>query len=292
MKKVLVFGGSGLVGSKFIGLYHRDFEIRAPLVTDVDILEKDQISIILEQFNPDCVVNFAAFTDVEAAEKQTGDKNGICYLINAIGAKNVAEVCFKLEKKLIHISTEYVFDGAKSASPYKEEDQPNPINWYGQTKYFGEQFILKSGCFATIMRICMPFSAFYEFKKDVARFFLGQLQAGKEIHAVFDQKITPTLVDDISNALATLINHPVAGIYHVCVKDSTTPFEFAKLLATEFYLDNSLIKPVFFEEYNKNKQAKLLKNSWLDSAKFQKEFGSDFLHTTKEEVKLFKSQID
>lgn len=290
--KILVFGGSGLVGSQFIKSAGQVFEIKSPLATEADILNKDQVRELTQEFNPDTVVNFAAYTNVEGAESQRGDKSGICYLVNAVGAKVVAEICYEFDKKLIHISTEYVFDGQKKESPYVEEDKPNPINWYGQTKYFGEQFVLQSGCFATVVRICMPFSAFYELKKDIARFFLEKLKSGSETVAVEDQKITPTSVSDIAYALQAVVNKGVQGIYHVCSTSSTTPYEFAKLIAQNFDLDASLIKPISFNEYNKRKQAKLLKNSWLDCTKFVDEFGEKILHTVEEGVGIFKKAVD
>lgn len=291
MKKVLVFGGSGLVGSKFIELYKDYFETSAPQVTEVDILKKDQLINCVQRFNPDTIINFAAYTQVEEAEKQIGNKNGICYLINVVGAKNVAEAAKQLNKKLIHISTEYVFNGVKSDSPYTEADQPNPINWYGTTKYLAEEAVLQADPTVLIMRICMPFRAFYEIKKDVARFFLGQLQEGQEIKAIADQKVTPTLVDDIAHALKVLTDLPCLGIYHVCSINSITPFEFTKLIAQAFNLNTSLIKPISFDEYNKQKQAKVLKNSWLDTSKFVKDFGIDILHTIEENVQTFKRQL-
>lgn len=291
MKKVLVFGGSGLVGSKFIELYCQSFKIQSPTASEVDILNKDAVAKLAQEFNPDSVINLAAYTQVENAEAQKGTKGGICYLINAVGAKNVAEVCREFDKKLIHISTEYVFDGTKSDSPYAEQDRPNPINWYGQTKYFGEQFILESRCPATIIRISMPFSSFYKDKKDIARFFLEQLQIGNQIKAIEDQKITPILVSDIADALRILIESENLGIYHICSKNSTTPFNFAKAIAQEFNIDASLIKPISLDEYNKNKKAKLLRNSWLDSAKFRSEFGEGILHTIEESVQIFKKQL-
>lgn len=288
MKKILVFGGSGLVGSKFIELCP-DFKIKAPDVSALDILNVDALSGEFDEVNPDLVINFAAYTAVEEAEKQKGDKNGICYRINVFGAQNVASVCRRFSKRLIHISTEYVFDGTKSESPYTEEDKPNPINWYGQTKYFGEAAVLESGCQSTVVRICMPFSSRYELKKDVARFFLEQLRAGNPITAIEDQKITPTLVDDIAGALKTVVVSGTAGLYHVSSTTTASPFGFAKLIAETFGLDASLVKPVSLDEYNKNKTAKLLKYSWLDSSKFDREF-SGVLHTINEGVRLFKSQ--
>lgn len=300
--KVLVFGGSGLVGSKFIDLNKQNFEIKAPLVQEVDILDKDQISKIAEEFNPDSIINFAAYTNVEEAENQKGDKDGICFQINAIGAKNVSEVAKDFNKHLVHISTEYVFDGTKSKAPYTEEDQPNPINWYGQTKLEGEQSVLENSNKNVVMRISMPFSSYYDLKKDIARFFLEQLKTGNKIKAIEDQRVTPTLVNDIADVLKVLLEHQSTGIYHACSRDSVTPLEFAKTIAETFHLDSfpkensptvySLISSINLAEYNKGKNAKLLQYSWLNPTKFEKEFGDEILHTVEEGLVIFKEEID
>ncbi|MDD5415704.1 MAG: NAD(P)-dependent oxidoreductase [Candidatus Daviesbacteria bacterium] len=290
--KVLIFGGNGLVGSKFIQIHSRAFEIKAPLVSEIDILNKDQLLKFAQDFAPDTIINFAAYTQVESAEAQKGDKGGICYQINAVGAKNVADVCKEMGKKLIHISTEYVFDGTKAESPYTEEDKPNPINWYGQTKYAGEQFVFESGCAATIARICMPFSPFYELKTDVARFFLKELQNGRRVKAIENQRVTPTYVNYIVNALKVLVESQTEGLYHISSTDSVTPQEFAKTIAEIFQLNYFLISPISLDEYNKSKTVKLLQYSWLNPAKFEEQFGEGVLHTVEEGLTLFKKEID
>ncbi len=292
MKKILVFGGSGLVGSKFINLYNQIFDIKSPTVTEVDILNKDAVTKAVQEFNPDAIINFAAFTQVEEAENQKGDKEGICYLINAIGAKNSASVCKEFDKKLVHISTEYVFDGTKAESPYTEEDEPNPINWYGVTKLFGEEFVLESGCQATIVRISMPFSPFYAEKKDIARFFLEELKSGKRIRAIEDQRVTPTLVSDIAGALRILLESGSSGFYHVSSTDSVTPLEFVKTITEAFKLNYSLISGISLEEFGEGKKARLLEFSWLNPTKFEREFGDEILHTVEEGIVLFKKEID
>ncbi len=292
MKKILVLGGSGLVGSRFIKDYDHTFDIKSPTAKEVDILNKDAVARITQEFNPDTIINFAAFTQVEEAENQKGDREGICYLINAVGAKNVALVCKEFDKKLIHISTEYVFDGTKAESPYTEEDKPNPINWYGVSKLFGEEFVLESGCSVAIVRISMPFSPYYELKKDVARFFLEELKAGKSIKAIEDQRVTPTIVSDIAGALKLMVEANSSGFYHVSSTDSVTPLEFAKTIARVFKLNYSLINSISFDEYNKGKKAKLLKFSWLNPTKFERELGEGILHTVEEGLVLFKKEID
>ncbi len=100
-KKVVIFGGAGLVGSKFIDLNKNIFEIVAPTVEQLDILNKAAVSKFIEDSECSNIINFAAFTNVEAAEAQKEDQNGICYQINAIGAKNVAEVAKSFNKLYI-----------------------------------------------------------------------------------------------------------------------------------------------------------------------------------------------
>ena len=291
MKKVIIFGGSGLVGSRFIELKKKSFEILAPDAAEVDILEKDQIKSYFTENPAESVINFAAYTNVEEAEKQKDDRGGLCFKINAVGAKNVAEACRDLDKYLIHISTEYVFDGTKENSPYTEEDTPNPINWYGKTKHFGEQFITQTGGKSVIVRISMPYSPFYDFKKDVARFFLEELKNSREVKAIEDQRVTPTLVDDIADALGLLLEKSSTGIYHVSATDSVSPLEFAKTIAETFKLDYQLIGSVKFEEYSRSKNAQLLKYSWLNPTKFEKEFGEGILHSVEEDLQLFKLKV-
>lgn len=292
MKKVLVFGGAGLVGSKFIQLNMQRFKINAPSASSVDILKMSQILEIVENFNPDSIVNFAAYTNVEEAENQKGDKDGICYQVNALGAKNVAEVAKSYNKHLVFISTEYVFDGLKENAPYTEEDSPNPINWYGQTKLSGEKFVLGEGGKSLIIRISMPFSAHYELKRDVARFFLEQIKLRQPVKVVKDQRITPTIVNDISDALALFLENATKGIYHVSSRDCVTPLEFVKTIVETFKLDYSLISSTTLDEFNKNKKAKLLRNSWLNPTKFENQFGNDILHTVEEALVIFKQEIE
>lgn len=295
--KALVFGGSGLVGSRFIDLNKENFDIYSPNTTLVDILDSQQVFKEIEKVDPQIVINFAAFTDVQEAEKEKDQKDNLCFRLNVTGAKNVSAGCSKFGKKLIHISTDYVFEGEREERAYTEDDKPNPKNWYGQTKFYGEEEVKKSETGFVIVRISMPYVAHYTLKKDVARFFLDNLRLKKEVSAIIDQKITPTLSDDIANALAKIssalsmeINK--SKLYHVSVTNNTTPFDFATLIAEAFNLDASLIKPVSLDEYNKAKQAKLLRYSRLDPSKFIEEFGENILHTVEENVKSFKQMVD
>lgn len=296
-RKILVFGGSGLVGSRFIELQRISFDIDAPDAIKVNILEKDQIFKATQTAKPQIVINFAAFTDVQGAQEQKDSKDGSCYQINVLGAKNVAEVCKEMNTRLIHISTDYVFDGEKEKGSYIEDDKPNPKNWYGQTKFYGEENVKNSGAHFVIVRISMPYITKYEVKKDVARFFLDELRVGREVNAINDQKITPTLGDDIVKALVEISKAFIkatnkSNIYHVSVTNDTTPFDFATFLAKAFNLDTGLIKSISLDEYNSEKEAELLRYSRLNPAKFIGEFGENILHTVEENVKSYKQMVD
>lgn len=290
--RILIFGGSGLVGSRFIEINKDRVNIHSPDISKTNILNRNEVLKEAADFRADFIINFAAFTDVQGAEQQKDDESGSCYQINVTGANNIAQVCKEFDIKLIHISTDYIFDGNKPAAAYKEEDSPNPLNWYGKTKYLGEQSVQESGSQYAIVRISMPFSPHYGLKVDIARFFLGQLRKKFEIKAITDQKVTPVFVDDVANALYEIIKKDVSGIYHVVSTSWTSLFEFSQLIAQAFNLDEGLIKPITLDEYNQDKKAKLLRYSWLDCSKFVGEFGNDILHSVKESINLFKKKID
>lgn len=291
MTKILVFGGSGLVGSRFIQL-NEDFEFTSPTSDEVDILDPDQVKRSISQFSGDIVINFAAFTNVDGAEEEKNNKDGLVYKLNASAPKNIAAVCKENGKYLVHISTDYVFDGKKEDGPYTEEDTPHPINWYGETKYLGEESVITTGADHVIVRLSMPFSADFPEKTDIARFFLQTLKEGNEIKAVTDQKITPVLVDDVSLGLAKLITVEEKGIYHLVSSSSTTPYEMAKKIAKLFSINDGLVKGISFGQYSAESKAERLKNSWLSVSKFTEKFGKDLIHSVDDALDIFKIQTD
>lgn len=290
MKKILVLGSSGMVGSHFVVQLHNTFTLLTPSHEELDILVKDSIASYIEAQKPEVIVNFAAFTNVNEAEDQTGDKSGMAYRMNAQAVKDLAEVAKEKNILLIQISTEYVFDGTKKGGSYQEDDQRNPINWYGATKAYGEQFLQESGCEYLLVRISMPYTAHFEKKKDIARTFVGLLHDGTAFTAMNDAQITPVLVDTVVDGLKVLIENNARGIYHLGPTDQTTPYDFVHIIAKAFYLDPSHVGPISFEEYNGTRKAKLLQNSTLDVSKFVSEFGEGILQTVEESVEEFARQ--
>ncbi|MDO8429470.1 MAG: NAD(P)-dependent oxidoreductase [Candidatus Daviesbacteria bacterium] len=271
-KKVFTLGGSGLVGSRFIDLYQDSFEFTSPTINELDILDQEALKQAVEDSGAKVLINFAAFTNVDKAEAEKGDKNGIVYKLNVLAAGQVAKLCQNLNLRLIHISTAYVFDGKKSDSPYKEGDKTNPINWYGFTKLEGEEEVLKNSSNATVLRIDMPYRSQYPEKKDFARFFYEELKKSNSIAAVGDQNITPVFIDNLAEVISGVVKKPLTGIFHVAPITSTTPLEFVRKLA-EILKIEGVISSIDFAEFNKNRVASRPQHTWMDSQKIRDELG-------------------
>jgi len=181
------------------------------------------VSQFLHANNIDVVVNCAAYTNVDKAE----DECEIADLINHIGVKNLAETCKERDGFLIHISTDYVFDGTKN-TPYTETDKTKPLGVYGETKLRGENAIISSGCEYVIIRTSWLYSSFgNNFLKTMQR-----LTAEKEsLKVVFDQVGTPTYAGDLSNVIHTIIQKDEADIknqiYHFSNEGVCSWYDFA-----------------------------------------------------------------
>lgn len=287
MKKILVLGGSGLVGSRFIDLTKGQFTVDSPSHNDLDLLNEKEIASYLSASEAEVVINLVAITNVDNCQDEDGDKTGNVYKLNSLVPQTLAQECQKTAKHFVHVSTDYVFDGEKIESSYTEEDTPNPINWYGKTKRWAEEFVLEVDVGFSIVRPEMPYSAVFEKRKDFARFFLGSLKEGKEFKAIEDQRITPVYVDFAVMALAKIIEEKAGGIWHVASSDSITPFEFAKEVASQANLDANNIIPVKFAEFNAGRKAPRPHHSWMSVKKFEERFGTDILKTNKEGITKF-----
>lgn len=232
MSPLAVIGSNSMVGSRLCEMAEGEFEL---IKTDLngpislDITDKKNINQFFQSQNFEYVILFSAFTDVDAAEQQRGDKNGPCWRINVDGTENVAEAAAKFRKKLTILSTDFVFDG--TAGPYTEEEPTGPdqnkVSWYGLTKIESEKKV-KDVSDSIIIRISYPYRANFLPKEDFARSILRKSKEGK-LHPMFtDQKFTPTFTDDIYPAIKLLIEKKQYGIFHVASPIITTPFEFAK----------------------------------------------------------------
>lgn len=193
---------------------------------DVDITDEKSVERLFKKHQPTLIINTAAYTQVDDAEKN----QELAFAVNSNGVKNLAQACVKHQSKLIHISTDYVFDG-KSTIPYKETDTENPVTVYGKSKLDGEKAILNSGLqeFA-IIRTSWLYSEFgHNFYKTMLRLATTQ----KEINVVNDQIGCPTYAPDLATAIlkiSKILTEKNTGIYHYSNSGKTTWYEFAKAI--------------------------------------------------------------
>lgn len=233
----LVIGASGLVGSRFVELKKKD-EVLTPFLDVLDITDEDSVEEYFKKNKDsfDTVINFAAYTDVDGAEKQRGDKSGIAWVLNVEGAKNVAEVAHKYDKFLIHISTDFVFPGTEEdPGPYTEDaktqETPKGISWYGWTKLEGERRVNEACPEAAIVRISYPYyAARYELKTDFAKKMLDLYKEGN-LYPLFEDQVMSTLyVDDLVEVVDKLAEKRTPGIYHAVSSDQSTYWDFGSYL--------------------------------------------------------------
>ena len=254
MKKIIGTGLSGLVGSRIVELLKDKFEfVDFSLDTNVDLLNKESLTAAFEKnLDADVVLHMAAFTDTNAAWEQKGDKSGICYQLNVEGTRSILNLAQKYNQYLIYISTDFVFDGTKT-TPYLETDTPNPIEWYGETKYLGEKVITDSGYTNyNISRITYPYRAEYDKKNDIIRKVLTKLQNNEPVKMFSDQICTYTFIDDIAESLGYFLENKTTGIYHLVGSSSHSPYEMCLEIAKAFNLNKDLISASSLEEYLKS----------------------------------------
>lgn len=254
-REILGTGLSGLVGSRIVKLNPQHEFTDLSLDTGVDILNPPQLESYFQNFPGDVVLHLAAFTDTAAAWQQRGDQTGLCYRLNVKGTQNILTLCQKYHKYLIYISTDFVFDGAKCGS-YVEDDIPNPIEWYGQTKYEAEKLILASGHPAAIVRIAYPYRSRFDPKTDIIRKIIGKLQQSQVCTLFTDQITTPTFIDDISLGLRYFFDHQPTGIFHLVASSSQSVYDLGVTVAQIFGFDQNLVKPSLLSDYLKTPDAR------------------------------------
>lgn len=269
--EILGTGLSGLVGSRVVELNPQYHFTDLSLDTGYDILKPDTLEDVFKNHPGHTVIHFAAFTDTNAAWNQKNDQNGLCYQLNVVGTQNIVDLCRKYQKHLIHISTDFVFNGQKSG-PYLETDTPQPLEWYGQTKYEAEK--IAASINAAIVRIAFPYRQNFPSKIDIVRKIISKLSDGQPVTMFTDQITTPTFIDDIAHVLGIMVEKSPVGIYHLVGSSSQSPYDMAKTIADVFGLDGNLVKPSSLSDYLKTPDARpYARNLSLSNQKVVSEFG-------------------
>lgn len=267
MANILVTGANGQLGSELrkMGFTHLD-EVYFTDVEELDITDYTAIEHFVKEHEIDTIINCAAYTSVDKAEEVPE----LAAKINTEAVANLAKVAAREDCLLIHVSTDYVFDGNGSV-PYTEKDKPCPTSVYGRTKLAGEQAILKSGCFHIIIRTAWLYSTFgNNFVKTILRL------AGErpEIMVVADQIGTPTYAEDLARAIVAImgseerIEHE--GIYHFSNEGVCSWYDFAREIVRLSGRECKVV-PVTTAEYPTKTQRPAY--SVLDKTKIRDTFG-------------------
>lgn len=265
MKTILVTGSNGQLGLslKEIATNHPQFKFIFTNKDSLDISNSLNVVAFFEKNNIDYCINCAAYTNVDKAETQ----QEVAHKINVIGVKNIAKSCNHHNTTLIHISTDFVFDGNKK-TPYTEEDTPNPQSVYGKTKLLGEKEVEKNCKKHYIIRTSWLYS---QHGSNFMKTMLQLAKTKKEIRVVEDQIGTPTYALDLANAILHIINSTKNefGVYHYSNQGEASWYDFAKAIFKEKKLKIKT-EPIKTNQYAT--LAKRPKNSVLNKNKIKENF--------------------
>lgn len=251
--KIIGTGLSGLVGSRVVEVLRHTFQFEnLSLETGVDITNKANVQDRIGAGDGEWVFHFAAMTDVDSAEQQRNlGKESLAWRVNVEGTRNVVEAARASEKRVLYLSTDFVFDGENG--PYTEEDKPNPKSWYAITKYEGEKLVAHLGERGLILRIAFPYVAKSQGRLDFVHRMMERLRRQERIEAPYDQRITPTYLDDVARVIEALVARRASGIYHAVGSEALSPYEVALSLAKTHHLDERKIAPTTWAVYYKNR---------------------------------------
>jgi dTDP-4-dehydrorhamnose reductase len=208
--KVLIFGGTGLLGSDIVEVCREEHEIISAGSADADITDFQAVYDYVKAHRPEVVINCAAMTNVDKCENEPD----LAFKINAIGAKNIAIACRDMDARLIHISTDYVFDGKKEEA-YTEFDPVNPISVYGESKLAGERFVQMATTKFMIMRTSWVFGTK---RRHFIDYVIESINNSDEVIAVKDMVSSPTFSYDLAKTIKRMIPMNQVGIFHASNK--------------------------------------------------------------------------
>lgn len=285
-KKMLLFGGSGLLGSR-IKILPSNFDIYTPPRTEVDVTERKSIEKIVNKISADVIVYAAGITNQDFAEHN----RDITLLVNKEAVTWVASIAAKKKIQLIYFSTDAVFTGNQKNRPYTETDVPSPVNFYGQSKLAGEKAVLAASENNLVLRLISLYTGFPHHKTDFARIIVKDLLHGKNCVGIIDQFFNPGFIDNIVFCLNMLINKKINGVLHLGSADYLTNYEFAQRIAEKINVDVKLVNKITVKKFFDNRAAGRGKYPWLDISRAQGILGPGVLNTNKQNINLFYKQI-
>ena len=297
MIKILVTGANGLLGQKLTSLLCTDPEIEVIATTrgklsytlingrfeKLDVTQEVEVERVINSIKPDVVIHTAAMTQVDQCETE----QATCWLNNATAVEYIVKACEKSGALLIHISTDFIFDG--SHGPLEETATPNPISYYGQSKLEGERIVQKSTLRWAILRTVLVYGVTKDMSRsNIVLWVKKSLEEGKSINVVNDQWRTPTLAEDLAMGCMLAAKKRAKGIYNISGSEMMTPYDIAIRTARFFKLDEKLIKVTDSTQFKQPARRPRKTGFVIDKAK--RELGYE-PHTFEEGLEVIKSQM-
>lgn len=274
---ILVTGANGQLGNEIRivaknscdrYIYTDVIEVEGIETTLLDITSIDAVRNIVNEYDVNCIINCAAYTNVDKAETD----EVLCELLNAKAVENLALAMKEVDGLLVHVSTDYVFGGDPYNTPCKEEQKGTPTGVYGRTKLQGEENILATGCKHVIIRTAWLYS---EFGKNFVKTMLHLTSTKPQLRVVFDQAGTPTYAYDLARAIHEIVSQRKYegndGIYHYSNEGVCSWYDFTKVIAEYAGHTNCDIQPCHSEEFPSS--VKRPAYSVLDKTKIKQTFG-------------------
>jgi dTDP-4-dehydrorhamnose reductase len=285
--KILICGSSGQLGSDCLQILQEAHEVLALSLNELDITSSSDVDKVIKNFVPDIILNCAAYTNVDACETE----RELAWKVNVEGPKNLASGATKYGGLLIHISSDYVFDGRKKPpEPYVEDDEPNPLSYYGRTKLEGEVAVMQATDQYIILRTAWLYGIHgRNFLKTILELALGN--PDKKVKVVNDQFGSPTWSFRLALQIAKLIEKNGRGTYHTTAEGHCTWYELASHFLGEMGIPHSLA-PCTSEEYLT--PAIRPRNSILENKRLKKadiNLMKDWSHDVDQFVSNFQEQL-
>jgi len=301
MKKILITGSNGLLGQKLVYSLKNRKDIQA-IATSVgenrlinndgyiyeslDITNKTEVEAVIKKFLPDVIINTAAMTNVDACETKREE----CWALNVIAVQNIVDaiVSYSPTTHLIHLSTDFIFDGEKG-SEYVETDNANPASYYALSKYESEKVVEKSKIKWSIARTIIVYGIVDNMSRsNIVLWAKDALLKGQKINVVDDQFRSPTLAEDLADGCMLIAEKGATGIYHLSGPNTMSILELVYSVADFWKLDKSLITPS--KSNTLNQAAKRPPRTGFDISKARKELGYA-PHSFVDGLKILDAQL-
>ena len=295
-KKILITGSNGLLGQKLVSLLKNDHQLLATstgqnIINDksnysyssLDITDAKSVELLFHFFKPDVVINTAAMTNVDGCE----DEKNKCFDINVKAVQTLADLCQDSNAHLIHISTDFIFDGQDG--PYKEDDLANPLSYYGKSKYESELVLDESKANWTILRTIILYGTADNLKRNnIVLWGRKALKDGQSLNIIDDQFRSPTLAEDLAQACRLALEKNAFGIFNVSGKDIMSIFEMVERMADFYKCDKSNINKISSDTLNQKAKRPPKTGFVLDKA--IKELGYQ-PHSFEQGLQILENQL-